>query len=87
MALVRPQFDRAEQASRLRVPLLVVHGEADQVCPVEDGTAIAAGAAAAKLAVIPGGGHRDLFTDPRFRPASEAAVKEFLHTLRRSGRV
>lgn len=75
-------FDRVKHAARLRVPLLVVHGDADEVCPVADGRAMHEAAARAgvdaQLVVVEGGGHNDLWTDERFAPGIAHAVSEFI---------
>lgn len=88
LAVIRPRFDRAEQARGVRAPLLVLHGEMDAVCPLEDAKAIADAAPSGRIAVIPGGGHVDLFTEARFAGEAEAAVRGFLgevgtHTVTR----
>jgi pimeloyl-ACP methyl ester carboxylesterase len=80
MAILRPRFDRAARAADLRMPLLVIHGDNDLVCPVADARSIAA-AANATLAVVPGGGHVDLFTSDALRPRTEAAITAFLAGL------
>jgi fermentation-respiration switch protein FrsA (DUF1100 family) len=63
-------FDRAEHAARLTSPLLVLHGDADAVCPLIDAEAIVerarAAGVAAQLAVIAGGSHNGLWTDERW---------------------
>jgi fermentation-respiration switch protein FrsA (DUF1100 family) len=61
---VRPfLFDRYETLrylSRVKAPLLVVHGEADEVIPVAMGRAVyAAGNAPKELVTFPGAGHSD----------------------------
>lgn len=71
-------FDRAPHAAGLRVPLLVLHGDADEVCPVEDGRAIGAAAPVGRVVEIRGAGHNDLWTDPRYAAECERVVGEFL---------
>jgi hypothetical protein len=61
---VRPfVFDRYETVKylpRVKAPLLVLHGEADQVIPVEMGKAVYAAASAPKeIATFPRAGHSD----------------------------
>lgn len=74
-------FDRAALAGRLTVPLLVLHGANDAVCPVDDGAAIAAATPGGRLVVVPGAGHLTMWTDPLSRPAASQAVTEFLLAL------
>ena len=73
-------FDRAELAATLRVPVLVLHGDQDAVCPVDDGRDIAA-ASGGELAVIAGGGHNDLWTNEAFGLQSADAVELFMRSL------
>lgn len=74
-------FDRAEHAARLRVPLLVLHGDADPVCPIDDGRAIAHAAPKGRIVELPGASHNDLWTDDRFAPRSAEAVQTFIRAL------
>lgn len=76
-------FDRALHASRLSVPLLVIHGSDDEVCPIEDGRAIAAAVpeGRGRLLEIAGASHNNLWTDDRCIPACAAAVAEFVGAL------
>ncbi len=78
-------FDRAAHAARLACPLLVLHGSDDEVCPVEDGRAIAAAAPRATLAEIPGARHNDLWTEPRHAERAGAAVQSFVRKLQPGG--
>ncbi len=68
-------------ARRLSVPLLVVHGDADEVVPVEDAYAIHENAGGPKaLKILPGVDHR--FTAPRaLEEALLAATDWFQRTL------
>jgi pimeloyl-ACP methyl ester carboxylesterase len=72
------RFDRARLAADLRFPLLVLAGDADAVSPLDDARAIAAAAPRGTLAVIPGAGHLNLWTDPAHAERSAAAVRDFL---------
>lgn len=74
-------FDRAAHASKVRAPLLVLHGSLDAISPLEDGEAIANAAAQGRMEIIEGAGHNDLWTDPAFAEASERAVVVFLRSL------
>ncbi|HYF14435.1 MAG TPA: alpha/beta fold hydrolase [Phycisphaerales bacterium] len=74
-------FDRAALAARARVPLLVVHGGRDGICPVADGREIARRAPNARLVTITDAGHHGLWSQEPFRGAAIAAVAEWLATL------
>lgn len=70
-------FDRARHAARLgELPVTVIHGDADPVCPIADGRALAEAAPNARFVPIPGGGHNNLWTDERFEPAARRAVSD-----------
>jgi len=72
-------FDRAALAARLRAPLLVIHGAKDEICPVEDGQAIAeAMKVGDTLCLIAEGGHHSLWTDPKTEALCAASVEKFL---------
>lgn len=71
-------FDRADLAARLACPLLVIHGEADDICPPADGLAIAAAATRGSFTPIPAAGHYGLWTDPALAAACDAALRRFL---------
>ncbi len=80
----RGGFDRAALAAKLDCPLLVIHGDQDAICPVEDGQQIAAAAKQGAIAVIPGGEHSGLWTDEAILPQTRLAVTAFLTNLRAS---
>ena len=56
----RPGFDLAADAARFADPLLVLHGDADDICPLDAGRRVAEAAPRGTLAVIPGGTHNQL---------------------------
>jgi pimeloyl-ACP methyl ester carboxylesterase len=72
------RYDRARHASKLPCPLVVIHGDADAVCPIQDGRDIAAAAPQGQIVEVAGAGHNDLWTDDRFAPICADAVREFL---------
>ncbi|MBY0263801.1 MAG: alpha/beta fold hydrolase, partial [Phycisphaerales bacterium] len=76
-------FDRVAWAARMpeSVPLLVLHGDADAVCPLEDARAIASAAPAGRLVVVASGDHQGLWSTPSTREARLAAVREFVDSL------
>jgi len=49
--------DRTEKLKALKVPTVVVHGEADPLVPLAGGQATAAAIPGAELRIIPGMGH------------------------------
>jgi pimeloyl-ACP methyl ester carboxylesterase len=75
------RFDRAALAADLRCPFLVVHGEADEVCPVDDGRETAASAPNGSIAVIPGGRHNDLWTDGALANRCTKEIGSFLSRI------
>lgn len=81
--LTSPEFDRAAFASRLEMPLLVLHGENDEVCPVSDGRDIAAAAREGVAVVVPGGGHHGLWTNEASRGLVRKASDAFVRGLGR----
>ncbi len=76
--LVRARFDRAVHAAELGCPLLVLHGEHDEISPLEDGQEIAAAAPDGQLAVIENGDHNGLWTEDGPREQCERVVRKFL---------
>lgn len=69
--------DSFETLRALKVPLLVVVGEEDELSPVSDAEAMAQAAPDAELEVIPKAGHLSAVEQPE---AFNAAVAEFLRT-------
>lgn len=55
-------FDRAAWAAKIDVPLMVIHGTADSICPFEEGRQIAQAAPLGVFVPIEGGRHIDLTT-------------------------
>lgn len=74
-------FDRADHAAKLSCPLLVLHGDQDAVCPLEDGRAIAKAAPRGRLAVITGGGHTNLWTENAPAEQCRQETERFLREL------
>lgn len=84
--LRRPDaFDRAALARRLKCPILVLHGERDEICPVEDGSAIASAGAQAdprsRMEAFPEAFHNDLWQNERRLAQGEAAVRVFVASV------
>lgn len=60
--LCRSSYATAAKVGRLRMPLLVVHGEEDDLIPCRMGRALAeAGGHGATLVTVPGAGHNDMW--------------------------
>ena len=77
--LVRDRFDNLERAPRLRAPVLVIHGEADEVVPLAHGQRVLAAAAEPKRGLfLPGRRHNDALDGQAY-----AAIMEFISTLPR----
>ncbi|MFM7084521.1 MAG: alpha/beta hydrolase [Hyphomicrobium sp.] len=58
--LMRDRYENLKFAKKISVPLLVVHGEADEVVPVEMGNEIASAVKGpSKILTFPGAGHSD----------------------------
>jgi pimeloyl-ACP methyl ester carboxylesterase len=75
-------FDRAMHAHDLTVPLLVIHGDQDPVCPLEGGETIARAAKLGRLEPIAGARHNDLWINPSYRSACSSALTLWLDSLR-----
>lgn len=78
-------FDRVAWARKLRVPLLVLHGSDDELCPLASARAIAEAAQQGKLVEFPGGGHLNLAVtdETRYRQALETfftSLQQNLHS-------
>jgi fermentation-respiration switch protein FrsA (DUF1100 family) len=59
--IVRDAFDTLSKTEQIRVPTLVVHGDADEIVPYWMGARVASAIPGAKLVRVPGGHHGDLF--------------------------
>lgn len=59
-ALLRYPLRTDEPLARIRTPVLLLHGERDELIPLAHSQALQALAPRARLHVVPGGGHNDL---------------------------
>ena len=76
-ALLRHRFDSLSRMKNILVPVLVFHGEADTIIPVEEGRRmLAAAIGPARGLFLPGVGHTGLFRDTSGR--AMAALMAFL---------
>lgn len=78
--LTSATFDRADLASQFSIPLLVIQGEQDNVCPIAEAKEIAAAAPKGQLVPIPGGGHHGLWTQESTRQIVSEACRNFITT-------
>ena len=78
MAAVRATGDRRPRLAKLKVPTMVLHGEADPLVPVAGGRDTAASIPGAELVTVPGMGHDlppalyDIFLDTIWRAVQRA---------------
>ncbi len=61
------------------IPVTVIHGDADPVCPIADGRAITDAAPNGHLVQIEHGGHNNLWTDPTLAAASADALRSAIN--------
>jgi hypothetical protein len=77
---VRTRYDNVSKIGRLRMPLLVLHGERDEVVPFAQGRRVwGAAPEPKKFFAIPGASHNDTYVIGR--EAYWQAVREFLDAL------
>ena len=77
---VRTRYDNEGKVSRLAVPLLVLHGEKDELVPISQGRRVYEAAPGPKrFYPIPGAGHNDTYLVGG--GAYWDAVRDFLETL------
>jgi pimeloyl-ACP methyl ester carboxylesterase len=78
--LVRDRFDNAAKAPGIRVPVLILHGDQDEIIPVEMGQRLGKLFPHATLETIPGAHHNDLLE--RTWPALVDRVAAFARVSR-----
>jgi uncharacterized protein len=59
--LLTDRFETLRKAAEIRIPTLVIHGDADEIVPFAMGKRIASAIAGAHLLRVPAGRHGDLF--------------------------
>lgn len=62
--LVRDRFDTASKAAAVEVPVLIIHGEADSLIPVEMARKLGERFPRATVQIVPGAGHNDVLEGP-----------------------
>jgi alpha-beta hydrolase superfamily lysophospholipase len=76
-------FDTLDKCAQIRVPTLVIHGDADEIVPFWMGDRLAARIRGARLLCVAGGRHGDLFARERDRLL--AAIAAFADGGHREG--
>lgn len=71
-------FNRQRLAADLNIPLLILHGVQDPVCPVADADIIAQGARDAEMIQVADAGHNNLWTDEIYREQMIQAISAFI---------
>jgi uncharacterized protein len=71
-------FARDQIAKDLQVPLLLIHGTDDPVCPLADAQEIQAAAPDSTLIEITSAGHNNIWTVPDFTGTAIEAIKKFI---------
>jgi fermentation-respiration switch protein FrsA (DUF1100 family) len=74
--LVRDEYDNLAKLAVVEVPILILHGEADELIPLEHAEALAGSNRRARLVAFPGRGH-NMAGDP----AVQRAQAEFIAAL------
>jgi len=59
--IVRDRFDTASKVAQIKAPVLVIHGDADEVVPFDMGELLAHSFSRGQLIAVNGGHHMDLF--------------------------
>ncbi|HKZ04102.1 MAG TPA: alpha/beta hydrolase [Methylomirabilota bacterium] len=76
-ALAGKRFDSLTRVARLRVPLLVAHGDQDEIVPIEQGERLFAAAPGPKRFYrVAGARHDDAFADPALVDAVAAFARD-----------
>lgn len=72
--VLRYPLHTAQHAARLRCPLMLIHGDKDELIGIHHSQALRAAAPAAQFLCVEGAGHGDVHTFPSFRAAIAAAL-------------
>lgn len=71
--IIPDRFDTLAKSAEIRVPTLVIHGDADEIVPFWMGDKLSRSIGGARLLRVPGGRHGDLFARDRDRLISAIA--------------
>jgi len=73
-------FARDQIARDTQVPILLIHGTDDPVCPLSDAKQIQAQSPSASLIEIQNAGHNNIWTVPDFAEQASTAIQEFIES-------
>jgi pimeloyl-ACP methyl ester carboxylesterase len=73
-------FDTLSKAATIKLPAVVVHGDADEVIPIAMGEAVAKQIPGARLVRVAGGHHADLLYDAGTGQPGARALFDLLAT-------
>jgi len=76
--------DFAPLAERVEGPVLVLHGTADETCPIDGARAVAGRFARGELIELDGAGHNNIWTVSEYRDTACDAVRRFVSAQRGS---
>jgi uncharacterized protein len=66
-----------KHAAQLKGPLMLIHGDRDELIGIHHSHALRTAAPAAQLLCVEGAGHGDVHKFPRFREALHGALSAF----------
>jgi len=76
-----PGFDRSIHAKKVQVPLIVLHGEDDTVCPFGDGQAIARQAPKGTLISVEEAGHNNIWLEEQSSETGKDAIRALMDAI------
>ena len=74
--LLRDRYDNLAKLSLVQAPILILHGDADKVIPIQEGRMLANRNRAAVLVEFPGIGHELMYD-----PVIGSSIASFLRTI------
>ena len=75
--VLRYPLHTAQHAAQLKGPLMLIHGDRDELIGIHHSHALRTAAPAAQLLCVEGAGHGDVHKFPRFREALHGALSAF----------
>ncbi|MFK7759897.1 MAG: alpha/beta hydrolase [Phycisphaerales bacterium] len=74
-------FARDKIAASLQVPLLLIHGSDDPVCPIDDSKQLQQASKNTELVVIEHAGHNNIWTVPEFSENAGESIQNFMQAI------